>query len=73
MNSPFLRSQAVGLADRVAREPDVPAKVRALYRIVLARDPDTRELDLATQYISAATVQDFAHALLGTNEVIYWP
>ena len=48
-------------------------KVRALYRRVLSRDPSERELTLASQYLATGTLTDYAHALLCTNEVIYWP
>ena len=44
MNSPFMRDQAAALAASVAKEPDVNAKVRAMYHKVLSRDPSEREL-----------------------------
>jgi hypothetical protein len=40
---------------------------------VLARDPSDRELSLASEYLAAGTMKDYAHALLSTNEVIFWP
>jgi hypothetical protein len=40
---------------------------------VLARDPSERELTLATAYLASGTLTDYAHALLCTNEVIFWP
>ena len=70
MNSPFLRDQAAALLGSVSKEQD---KVRAMYRNVLARDPNERELRLATQYLATGTMTDYAHALLCTNEVIFWP
>ena len=73
LNSPFVSDRAAALASSVAKEPDTPAKVRALYRKVLARDPTDREISLATEYLEKGTVTDYAHALLGTNEVIFWP
>jgi hypothetical protein len=73
LNSPFLRNQAGALAAAVAKEPDANARVRALYRRVLARDPSDRELTLAGQYLAGGTLADYAHALLCTNEVIFWP
>jgi hypothetical protein len=72
-NSVFMRDQADALAASVSQEPSVPAKVRAMYRKVLARDPSERELSLASQYLAAGTLADYAHALLSTNEVIFWP
>jgi hypothetical protein len=73
LNSTFMRDQAVALAATVAKEPEDGAKVRALYRKVLARDPDKHELGLAREYLATGTMADYAHALLCTNEVIFWP
>jgi hypothetical protein len=73
MNSPFLRDQAAALLGSVSKEPDVHAKVRALYHKVLTRDPSERELALASKYLADGTLTDYAHALLCTNEVIFWP
>ena len=73
MNSPFMRDQATALLRSVTKEPDVNSKVRALYRKVLARDPTGHELELATEYLASGTLTEYAHALLCTNEVIYWP
>jgi Protein of unknown function (DUF1553)/Protein of unknown function (DUF1549)/Planctomycete cytochrome C len=73
MNSAFMREQAVALATSVATEPDVSAKVRALYHKVVSRDPSEHELTLAAEYLATGTLTDYAHALLCTNEVIFWP
>jgi hypothetical protein len=73
LNSPFMSDRAAALANSVAKEPDTPSKVRALYRKVLARDPTNHEVALATEYLEKGSVKDYAHALLGTNEVIFWP
>jgi hypothetical protein len=72
-NSPFMRDQAAALLASVSKEPDDPAKVRAMYHKVLSRDPNDRELSLASQYLATGTLADYAHALLSTNEVIFWP
>jgi hypothetical protein len=77
MNSPFIQSQAEALVKLVeakpAGEPDTAAKVRAMYRRVLARDPSAKELDLAMSYLTGSTLQQYAQALLSSNEVIFWP
>jgi hypothetical protein len=73
LNSPFLRDQAAALVAGVAKEPDAAAKVRAMYHRLLGRDPSDRELSLAANYLATGTLTDYAHALLCTNEVIYWP
>jgi hypothetical protein len=78
MNSPFIQSQANTLVKLVDAKPadaapDRSATVRAMYRRVLARDPSAKELDLAISYLSGATLQQYAQALLSSNEVIFWP
>jgi hypothetical protein len=73
MNSPFLQDQAALLAKRVDGEPDNTAKVRSMYRKVLARDPSPKETDLALSYLGQGTLAQYAQALLATNELIFWP
>src|SRR5437016_13692173 len=73
MNSPFVQDQASALLKSVGSEPDAPAKVRAMYRKVLAREPSDAELARAANYLTDGTLSEFAHGLLYTNEVIFWP
>lgn len=73
MNSAFMQGQAVALVKAVQGEPDNDAKVRALYRRILSRDPSRKELDLAADYLGAGTLEQYAQALLATNEEIFWP
>jgi hypothetical protein len=73
VNSNFVEERADDLARRVSKEKDVPAKVRALYHRLLARDPSEHELQLAQAYLESATLAQYAQALLSTNEVIFWP
>ncbi len=73
LNSPFLQEQAAALAHHVEREPDGAARVRALYRRVLARDPSPQETDLAMSYLAQANLAQYCQALLSTNELIFWP
>ncbi len=73
MNSPFIRDQAAALLESISKEKDNDTKIRLLYHRVMARDPSEREQALAEKYLSTGTLKDFAHALLLTNEVIYWP
>ncbi len=73
MNSAFIQQQAVALAKSVENEPDDAAKLRGLYRRILARDPDAEERDLAMSYLSRGTLTQYAQALLSTNEEIFWP
>jgi len=47
--------------------------VRSLYRKILSRDPNATELKLGVNYLNNATVEQFAQALLATNEEVFWP
>ena len=71
-NSPFMRAESEALAAAVAQEPDRKAKVRSLYRKVLARDPSAREIDLAQGYLAQGTIEQYAQVLLSSNEEIFW-
>ena len=71
MNSPFLRTAAEALASAVGGEPDNEAKVRSLYRKVLARDPSAHESELALSYLSQGSVEQYAQVLLLTNELMF--
>lgn len=73
INSPFMQDQAAALARSVDKEPDAAAKIRAMYRKVLARDPTDAEAARANAYLTTGTLVDLAHGLLYTNEVIFWP
>jgi hypothetical protein len=44
-----------------------------LYRKILSRDPSLAELKLGASYLNSASVEQFAQALLATNEEIFWP
>lgn len=72
MNSPFIHNLSGTLAKSVETESDTPAKVRALYRKILSRDPSAKELDLAITYLNGATLDQYAQVLLSTNEEIFW-
>jgi len=71
MNGSFLKSQAALLAKSVAAETDPAAQLRALYRKILSRDPSAKELDLGLTYLAQGKLEDYAHVLLATNEVLF--
>ncbi len=73
LNSALMQDQAKALAERVGKEPDIDAKVRALYRKALAREATAHELALAREYLATGTLADYAQAVMSTNEVIFWP
>ena len=54
MNHPFARTQAEALASKVDGLPSIDAKVAALYRAVLGRDPNKEEVALALDYLREA-------------------
>jgi hypothetical protein len=73
MNGKFVREQADALAKSIATEQNDAAKIRALYRKILARDPNATEIDLALSYLKQGTMVEYAQVLLATNEEIFWP
>ena len=74
MNSAFMQNQAVALAKSVEKNPEGPERARAMYHQVFARDPSKAELKLAADYLAAGgTAEQYAQALLSTNEVLFWP
>ncbi len=73
MNSEFIQVRAEALAKSVDSEPDVPTKIRGMYRKLFGRDPIDKELGLAEEYLKVSTSALYAQALLATNEVIFWP
>ena len=73
MNSALMSDSAAALEAGVKGLPDDSAKLRALFRKVLARDPSPKELDLALSYLHSGSIEQYAQVLLSTNEVIFWP
>jgi hypothetical protein len=73
MNSAFVHGEAAVLADSVQGEANNSAKVGALYRKILSRDPSAAELSRAVNYLAKGTLADYAQILLSLNEVIFWP
>jgi hypothetical protein len=74
LNSPFVLEQARALVGLVAGEKDPGAKVRALYRRVLLREPDEGEIELALRFVKSAeglplgAWEQYAQVLLISNE-----
>ena len=56
MNNPFTvaRTKAVVNRDEVAKASGAEAKVKALYRLILSRDPTTEETALAVAFVTDA-------------------
>jgi hypothetical protein len=73
LNSPFMQERAVDLVKRVDSQPDMSSKIREMYRDALGRNPTPKEIDRALSYLNDGTLNQFAQALLASNEVIFWP
>lgn len=84
MNAPFVLEQVHRLAARaeVAGEADPAKRVQALYRIVLARQAESEEVELALKFIQSPPEADqaasklspweqYAQVLLSTNEFVF--
>lgn len=79
MNAPFVIAQAKALAASVASEPDDGAKVTALFRRALSREPTSSEREQALQFIRESPQSEkklsnwdkLAQALLLTNEFAF--
>src|SRR5206468_9550442 len=56
LNSPFIKQLSAALAKSVEPERDAAARVRALYRKILSRDPSPAELKAGIGYLNRATV-----------------
>jgi len=83
MNSPFVVVQVRALAARpeVASAADPAGKAKALYRLILQRDPTADETKLATEFAAASATEpaksqlgpweQWAQVLLLTNEFVF--
>lgn len=73
MNSAFMHEAASDLAEAVGSEPDNAARLRSLFRKILAREATPRELELALAFLQDGTIEQYAQVLLSTNEEVFWP
>jgi hypothetical protein len=80
MNAPFVIEQAKALAARTANEPTRDRRIAALYRIVLARDPEPAEVQTGLRFLEAEQAEkeskltpweQYAQVLLLTNEAMF--
>jgi len=79
LNSPFMLEQSKSLADRTDKL-ETEARVRQLYRHVLAREPNAVELQAALRFVNPVfraehaqmnIWQQYAQVLMLTNEAIF--
>ena len=75
MNSPFVEARGRAVLQAVG-EGNAEARVRALYRRVLSRDPEASEASAAIEFVGVAASDDgrwldLAQALLASNEFTF--
>lgn len=70
MNSAFMTTASVALADRVDEGTD-EQRVGQLYSAVLGRSPSPAESQLAAEFLSTSSVAEFAQVLLMSNELMF--
>lgn len=70
MNSEFVMQRAHALAEHGSREhaSDI---VGGLYRRALGREPDQKERQLAAQFLVESSLENLAHVVLMSNELMF--
>ena len=70
MNSQFAMQRAHALAEHVSREhaQDI---VGGLYRRALGREPDRKERELAAQFLVESSLENLAHVVLMSNDLMF--
>ena len=79
MNSSFMIDHARGLSQRLlAMKGDDGARIRFAYELLFSREPEDGELLMAQEFLQQTAAdttmpnwQQFAQALLATNEMLY--
>lgn len=73
LNSAFFHDSAAAVSKAVSGLPTDAERIKELYRRLLSREPNARELELALSFLAKGTPEQFAQVLLSTNEEILWP
>jgi len=73
MNSEFMHEAAAELAGAASSEAETSARLQILFHRALGREPSSRELDLALDFLRSGSIAEYAQVLLSTNEEIFWP
>lgn len=72
LNNDFVLKQASRLADRIKETTvDRNRQIEMAYELALSRKPDSRERELANDYLKSGTLNGFTHVLLNTSEFLY--
>jgi mono/diheme cytochrome c family protein/cytochrome c553 len=59
MNSDFMQQHAEKLAEKVAEEPDDPARIRKVYRLIFGRSPTDAEIDAGREFLKSEALQQY--------------
>ena len=70
LNSPFLLDAAKALAARLEEAPP-EQRINRLYRLTYGRDTDPDERTLAQDFLSSQPLEQLAHVLLISNELMF--
>ena len=70
MNSEFVMRRAHALAEHVSREQAADI-VGGLYRRTFGREPDQKERQLAAQFLVESSLENLAHVILMSNELMF--
>ena len=70
MNSEFVMQRARAVAQRAAREY-ASDLVGGLHQLVLGRAPDGKERNLASQFLVDSSLENLAHVMLMSNELMF--
>jgi hypothetical protein len=73
-NSPFVIQQSKHMVDRLQREGsalDVEGKICLAFRWLLARDADSREIELSREFVEREGWEAFCRAMLNTSEFLF--
>jgi hypothetical protein len=72
LNNRFVVRQSERIAERLEREqPDLPARIRKLYEVVLLREPTTDELKAFNAYAGEHGLANACRMLLNSNEFLF--
>lgn len=74
LNSSFVNGQAKYLVQRLEAESNLPqGRIVRAYELCFGRRPVEDEVELALEFIAATDWQQFARAMLNTNEFVFVP
>jgi hypothetical protein len=73
LNNRFVEQCAERLAQRIRHGAgeDVDQQIGDLYRLVLLRNPETRELELARKFVKSQSLLQLCVVILNTNEFLF--